>query len=488
VGAAFWSTLWKHTGGCIVSMTTTTPMTPSAPAALTERFRATRRRTAALCEPLTPEDMMVQSCAEASPAKWHLAHTAWFFESFVLREFLPGYKPFHSDFIWLFNSYYETFAKFPEKRLRSSFSRPGLEEILRFRAHVDEGVERLMEQGPAREALERIELGVNHEEQHQELLLTDILHAFYTNPLRPAYEKQGSGIRDQGSGIDKTVKSYRYADAPKAEGEQALGQPKFLRFEGGVHEAGHAGDGFCFDNELPRHKAWLEPYGLAERLVTCGEYAEFMKDGGYRRPELWLSDGWAAVQSEGWNAPLYWSSGSGEWTVFTLRGEMPLSAMKNVPVSQVSFYEADAYARWAGFRLPTEFEWEAAAEGRKIAGNLLDSGWLMPVEASEMEENAPSKRPAKGKALLPESPVAFARPWQLFGDCWQWTASAYLPYPGFQALPGSLGEYNGKFMSGQMVLRGGSCVTPAPHIRSSYRNFFAPGTRWQFSGIRMASW
>jgi len=449
-------------------MSTTFPS--SAQAALAERFRAVRRRTMALCESLTPEDMMVQSCPEASPAKWHLAHTAWFFESFVLREFLAGYRPFHPDFVWLFNSYYQTFACFPEKRLRSSFSRPGLEEILRFRAHVDEAVERLLDGNPEADLLKTIELGVNHEEQHQELLLTDILHAFFTNPLRPAYS---AGI--SGSGSPAKI------PAPP--------EPlRFLRFEGGMQEAGHAGDGFCFDNELPRHRVWLEPYGLAERLVTCGEFAEFIEDGGYRRPELWLSDGWLPVQSQGWNAPLYWSSGGGEWTVFTLRGELPLSRVRGVPVSQVSYYEAEAYARWAGYRLPTEFEWEAAAEGRLITGNLLDSGRLMPVPASEIAELEALRAPSQGTALLPESPVQFKRPWQLYGDCWQWTASAYLGYPGFRPLAGSLGEYNGKFMSGQMVLRGGSCVTPAAHIRASYRNFFAPETRWQFSGIRLASW
>jgi ergothioneine biosynthesis protein EgtB len=449
-------------------MSTTTPASAqtSAHSTVAERFREVRRRTLAICEPLTPEDMMVQSSPEASPAKWHLAHTAWFFESFVLREFVPGYRPFHPDFVWLFNSYYQTFAAFPEKRLRSSFSRPGLDDILRFRAYVDEAIERLIEQNPDPEILKRIELGANHEEQHQELLLTDILHAFFTNPLRPA---------------------YRELDAPLRAGASA-GPLQFLRFEGGLLEAGHAGETFCFDNELPRHRLWLDPYGLAERLVTCGEYAEFIEDGGYRRPELWLSDGWNAVQAHAWNAPLYWSSGTGEWTVFTLRGDISLTQLKNTPVSQISFYEADAYARWAGFRLPYEFEWETAAEGRLIAGNFLDSGRLMPIPASELAEQAPLRAPSPGTALVPEAPVSFKRPWQLFGDCWQWTASAYLGYPGFRPLPGSLGEYNGKFMSGQMVLRGGSCVTPAAHIRSSYRNFFAPDIRWQFSGIRLASW
>jgi len=404
-----------------------------------------------LCEPLTPEDMMVQSCPEASPAKWHLAHTTWFFESFVVREFLPDYRVFNADFAWLFNSYYESFSAFPEKRLRSSFSRPGLDEILRYREHVDAAIERLLEREPEAEALRRIELGVNHEEQHQELLLTDILHAFFTNPLRPKYREPGKeGTREQES------KAARRSPAME-----------FREFEGGLREIGHAGRGFCFDNELPRHRVWLEPFALANRLVTCGQYAEFMAAGGYRKPEFWLSAGWDAVKANGWRAPLYWTEKDGAWSVFTLRGELPLEQIEATPVNHVSFYEADAYARWAGRQLPTEFEWEAAAEGQPVGGNLLDSGRLMPASTELVQNQDPTR-------------------W-CFGDCWQWTASAYLGYPGFRPLNGALGEYNGKFMSGQMVLRGGSCVTPALHIRASYRNFFAPETRWQFSGIRLAS-
>ena len=408
---------------------------------VTERFRATRGRTLELCKPLTPEDMMVQSSAEASPAKWHLAHTTWFFESFVLREFLPGYRVFHPEFEWLFNSYYRSFAAFPEKRLRASFSRPGLDEVLRYREHVDAAMEqllaRLLERDPAPEALARLELGVNHEEQHQELLLTDILHAFFSNPLRPAYA----------------------AEPLVAASAQAAQPMRFVEFAGGLCEAGFAGEGFCYDNELPRHKVWLEPFALADRLVTNGEYAEFMADGGYRRAELWLGAGWDTVQREGWRAPLYWTGEEGAWKLFTLRGMQPLEAMAAAPVCHVSQFEADAYARWAGRRLPTEWEWETATAGRAVAGNLLDSGRLVP---------------ATGQG-------------QWFGDCWEWTASAYLGYPGFKPLAGSLGEYNGKFMSGQMVLRGGSCVTPLAHLRASYRNFFVPETRWQFSGIRLAA-
>jgi ergothioneine biosynthesis protein EgtB len=428
-------------------MSATTPSKPQLD--IEARFRSARRRTLALCGPLSPEDMMVQSSPETSPAKWHLAHTAWFFESFILREFLPGYRLYNADFPWLFNSYYQSFAAFPEKRLRASFSRPTLEEVLRYREHVDQGAERVLAGNPEPEALKRMELGVHHEEQHQELLLTDILHAFFTNPLRPAYLGGTEDLRD----------------APQKR--TAAGAAGFVTFEGGLREAGYGGEGFCFDNEMPRHRVWLEPYALAQRLVTCAEFAAFIADGGYRRPELWLSAGWDAVKSCGWQAPLYWTKAEGGWSIFTLRGEMALARLEDAPVSHVSFYEADAYARWAGRRLATEFEWENAAEGQTVNGNLLDSGQLQPVPATEI--------------------VHDQGPTQLFGDCWEWTASAYLGYPGFNPLGGSLGEYNGKFMSGQMVLRGGSCVTPAVHIRSSYRNFFPPETRWQFSGIRLAS-
>ncbi len=426
-------------------------MLAGAESAILNRFKDVRRATMALCEPLSAEDMMVQSCPEASPAKWHVAHTAWFFESFILREFLPGYKLFNEDFPWLFNSYYEGFSAFPEKRLRSSFSRPGLEEIRCYRQHVDAAMERLFEREPEPEALRRTELGANHEEQHQELLLTDILNAFFTNPLRPKYREQEKGNRELKSGIE----GAREQAAPM----------QFREFEGGLREAGNAGNEFCFDNEMPRHRVWLEPFALADRLVTCGEYAEFIADGGYRKPELWLSAGWDAVKANGWRAPLYWTESDGVRTVFTLRGEQPLEELKSNPVSHVSYYEADAYARWAGKRLPTEFEWEAAVEGQPVAGNFLDSGNLMPVPTSHV-------------------PGQNATKW---GDCWVWTSSAYLGYPGFKPLDGALGEYNGKFMSGQMVLRGGSCVTPARHIRSTYRNFFSPETRWQFSGIRLAT-
>jgi ergothioneine biosynthesis protein EgtB len=417
-----------------------TTVAPKLQSDVAERFRTVRQRTIELCKPLTPEDMMVQSCPEASPAKWHLAHTAWFFESFILSVFQPGYRLFDEDFPWLFNSYYRSFAEFPDKKLRASFSRPALEQILQYRAYVDEHLERLLEQNPDPEVLVRVELGANHEEQHQELLLTDVLHAFYTNPLRPAYLPE--------------------ADDPTAGTAQPM---RFVQFAGGLLDIGFNGAGFCYDNELPRHRVWLEPYALANRLVTNSEYAAFIADGGYRRSELWLSAGWDAIEQNRWKTPLYWNQDESEWRIFTLRGEKSLEELNNAPVSQISYFEADAYARWSGKRLPTEVEWEAAAAAQAVQGNLLDSAILRPAPAHAADQLS-----------------------QLWGDCWEWTASAYLGYPGFEPLAGSLGEYNGKFMSGQMVLRGGSCVTPRAHVRASYRNFFQPETRWQYSGIRLA--
>jgi ergothioneine biosynthesis protein EgtB len=393
---------------------------------------------------------MVQSCPEASPMKWHQAHTTWFFETFVLRPFLPDYKPFRDEFQWLFNSYYNSLGETaPEKHLRASFSRPSLAEIIAFRAHVDEAMKDFFAGPISDEAARRIVLGLNHEQQHQELMLTDIKHALFSNPLRPAYD------------------AGPFAEARDVSPSGIV----WHRFHDGVTEIGHAADStnfleFCFDNETPRHKVYLEAFGIASRSVTCREYLEFMSADGYARPELWLSDGWEAVRKQGWQAPLYWerdATDSTGWRIFTLGGRHPLSALPDTPVCHVSFFEADAFARWRGRRLPTEAEWELAANGRSIKGNLLDSGRLHPAVAS-------------GDGLD-----------QLFGDVWEWTASAYTGYPGYKPLPGALGEYNAKFMSGQMILRGGSCVTPANHIRATYRNFFQPATRWQFTGIRLAA-
>ena len=421
---------------------------------LLARYRQVRAATMEFCRPLTPEDMMVQSCPEASPLKWHLAHTSWFFETFVLSEFVAGYKAFDPDFRWLFNSYYKSLGEMPEKKLRASFSRPPLEEILAFRRHVDAGIERLLEQTPEDEALRRIVLGLHHEQQHLELAATDIKHAFFTNPLHPAY----ATLQERSSG-EVIAPPLEWVSFTPGTEEQA-----------GVVEVGTTPDAaavesFAFDNETPRHRVYLEPFRLASRLVTCAEYLAFMEEDGYTRPELWLSEGWDTMRAEGWQAPLYWKRDTGTqsgWSLFTLNGWRPLEELSETPVCHVSFFEADAYARWAGHRLPTEFEWEYVAAQQPVAGNLLESGALHP-------------QPARGAGLQ-----------QSYGDVWEWMASPYTGYPGYKPLPGALGEYNGKFMSSQMVLRGGSCVTPESHIRATYRNFFQPGTRWQFSGLRLA--
>ncbi len=409
---------------------------------LLESLCTVRRGSLALCEPLTPEDMMVQSCPEASPAKWHLAHTTWFFETFLLREFLPGYKPFHPDFLWLFNSYYNSVSHQPAKQLRASFSCPGLSAILAYRSYVDEHLQTLFAGEPPAEAVRRLTLGLHHEQQHGELLLTDIKHAFWNNPLRPA---------------------YREAALPQAT--VRLAPATWARFDEGLRELGHTGAGFCFDNEEPRHKVWLDAFQLAERPVSNAEFLQFMQDDGYTRADLWLAEGWDTVRREGWRSPLYWhqAEGSEEWTVFTLHGDVSLADLLAAPVAHISYFEADAFARWAGMKLPTEQEWEVAAASVPVDhAHLLDGHVLHPQAAT-------------GAGLQ-----------QMFGGVWEWTASAYLGYPGYAALPGALGEYNGKFMCNQMVLRGGSVATPASHIRPSYRNFFSPATRWQFSGLRLA--
>jgi ergothioneine biosynthesis protein EgtB len=395
--------------------------------------------------------MMVQSCLEASPAKWHLAHTTWFYETFILREFLPGYREFHPDFLWLFNSYYNGISDRPEKKLRATFSRPGLDEVLAYRKHVEEAIERLFASGIPAEVEERVILGLNHEQQHIELLTTDIKHSFWTNPLRPAYLE------------------LRLPPDPEAP------VMAWTEYSGGIHEIGHDGEGFAFDNELPRHKQYLEPFRLASRPVSCGEFLDFMNCGGYERSELWLSEGWETVRAQGWRAPLYWQAdASGEWSVFTLRGVVPMNQIAGTPVCHVSYFEADAFANWAGKRLPTEEEWEVAASGVPVEGNLLESGRLHPATCENSEPKAKSEKPNR------------LSPCQMFGDVWEWTRSPYVGYPGYRSAPGALGEYNGKFMCNQMVLRGGSIVTPESHLRASYRNFFPAATRWQFSGIRLA--
>ncbi|KQX86840.1 ergothioneine biosynthesis protein EgtB [Variovorax sp. Root473] len=418
-------------------MTFSRPIAPEANA-LRERFRTVRAASLALAAPLSAEDQCIQSMPDASPTKWHLAHTTWFFETVLLQPHAADYRPFDARFHYLFNSYYEALGPRHPRPQRGLLTRPPLDEVHAYRRHVDEAVLALLAAPEPLDwaAIEPIvALGLNHEQQHQELLLTDILHALSCNPLLPAY-KPASGP------------ALRLAAVPA--------QVRWLERPGGMVEVGHAGDGFCFDNETPRHTAMLRPYAIADRLVNCGDYAQFIADGGYRRPELWLSDGWAAVQAQGWRHPAYWleaddpriatlgagggHAAPGGWQVFGLHGVRSMEA--DAPVAQLSFYEAAAYAEWAGARLPTEFEWEAAFDAPGIA--------------------------------------------QMSGHVWQWTRSSYDPYPGFRPLPGIAAEYNGKFMVGQLVLRGGSVATPAGHTRPSYRNFFPPAARWQFSGLRLA--
>jgi len=417
-------------------MTLPRPQAPTAHA-LRDAFRDVRAESLARAAPLSAEDQCIQSMPDASPTKWHLAHTTWFFETVLLQPHLSGYRAFDERFNYLFNSYYEALGPRHPRPQRGLLTRPTRDEVLAYRAHVDEGVERLLE-AAARpdDALWRaiepiVSLGLQHEQQHQELLVTDILHAFSCSPLLPAYQP---------------------ASAPTLRLATAAPSTRWLSHPGGQVSIGHAGPGFAFDNETPRHVALLQPHAIADRLVSCGDYARFIADGGYRNPALWLSDGWALVRSQGWQAPAYWLDatdprwaghgqvGQADWHVFGLQGVRPLDPAE--PVAQLSLYEAAAYAEWAGARLPTEFEWEAA-----------------------------SADPALRQAT---------------GHVWQWTRSSYDPYPGFRPAPGIAAEYNGKFMVGQLVLRGGSVATPAGHTRPSYRNFFPPAARWQFTGLRLA--
>ena len=428
----------------------TTPANSSAH--LLRQFQQLRSTTLRIAAPLSAEDAMVQSMPDASPAKWHLAHTTWFFETFILASQLPGYRIFDPAYRLLFNSYYKTLGSHPARQRRGTFSRPSLSNVLDYRRHVDEAMERLLAQPPSPETLALVELGIHHEQQHQELILTDILHAFWSQPLRPAYY----ALNSEGAGAPPSV-------APKGD-PAAAPRLRWIAHPGGMIETGAPGEGFAFDNERPRHPELLSPFRLGSRLVTNAEYLGFIGDRGYQRPELWLSDGWDTVCREGWSAPLYWESSEEGWKEFSLRGMNPLNPA--APVGHVSYYEADAFARWCGARLPLESEWEQAAQDRAITGNLLES-WKLEALPS-------AANPAEGED-------------QLYGDLWEWTASAYLAYPGFRPEAGAVGEYNGKFMCNQFVLRGGSFATPAAHLRPSYRNFFPPHARWQFMGIRLAS-
>lgn len=410
---------------------------PPAPIkSLHDRFRDIRTMSLHITRSLSAEDQMLQSMPDASPTKWHLAHTTWFFETFILGSYLPGYQPFDPRYKLLFNSYYKQLGTHPNRGSRGLMSRPSLDEVHAYRRHVDAAVSRLLDHTPLSEdVLKLLELGLNHEQQHQELILTDIKHALWSVPLRP-----------------ETLLGTSF--------ESSAQQISWIEIEGGIHSVGHAGEEFSFDNENPRHDVLLRPFQIASRAITNAEYVDFINDNGYRRPELWLSDGWDMVCANEWDSPLYWERRDDAWSHFD--GTRMQAVAADEPVCHISYYEADAYARWSGARLPTEEEWEVAATRYPSRGTLLEDDIL-------------HSQPAKGEGFQ-----------QCFGDVWEWTASPYVAYPGFKPAPGLLGEYNGKFMCNQLVLRGGSCATPASHIRASYRNFFPPHARWQFSGIRLA--
>ena len=411
-------------------------------AAVVARFNQVRANSLHLADPLSAEDWMLQSMPEASPVKWNLAHTSWFFETFILKRFDENYAEFHSRFGFLFNSYYNQVGKMHARGDRGLISRPSADDVRSYRAHVDAAMSRLLEtaqESTLTEIAQLVALGLAHEEQHQELLLQDLKHGLFQNPLLPA--------------------AYQSPDDVQG------GEPIPLQWEemeGGLCEIGWNGEGFAFDNEGPRHKVYLHPFKMANRLVTNGEYLEFVESGAYQNSNLWLADAWAQITTEGWEAPLYWREEDGNWTEFTLFGERSID--HHAPVCHLSYYEAAAFAEWSGARLPTEFEWEAAAS-------------LFPVEGTFMEN---------GKPIPPARARGDVRLKQLYGEVWQWTASPYVAYPGYNAPSGAIGEYNGKFMSGQMVLRGGACATPEGHARVSYRNFYPPHTRWQFAGLRLA--
>ncbi|MBS7663740.1 ergothioneine biosynthesis protein EgtB [Pseudomonas lalucatii] len=417
---------------------------PNALGALGARYRQVRAQSERLCQPLALEDYGVQSMADVSPPKWHLAHVSWFFEAFLLRPFLAGYRALDERYDHLFNSYYQSHGTPFPRAQRGVLSRPTVAQVYRYREHVDQSMAALLARPPAAQAAEilrRVELGLQHEQQHQELLLMDIKHILAQNPMLPAY-------RDD-------------LDVAAAQPAVPL---RWQRYPGGIGPVGHDEAGFAFDCERPRHRVYVEDYQLASRPVSNAEYAEFIADGGYGRSDCWLADGWELIQRAAWQAPLYWRREDGGWSEMTLGGLRELDPQ--APVCHLSYYEAEAFAAWAGARLPSEAEWELAAQNAPVAGNFVEQDRLQPMAAP-----APAREQGLG---------------QLFGDVWEWTGSAYRPYPGFRALAGSLGEYNGKFMSGQMVLRGGCCATPQAHVRSSYRNFFYPAMRWQFSGLRLA--
>lgn len=414
------------------------PTRSAVPKSTEERFRSVRAATEALCIPLVTEDYVVSSMPDVSPTKWHLAHTSWFFETFVLTPHHAAYRPLNPAYAFLFNSYYVQAGERHCRAQRGLVTRPTVEQVFAYRAWIDDAMERLMTDiagDSTHPAWSLIEIGLHHEQQHQELLLTDIKHVFFTNPLRPAYRTTPlpmAGVAEQG----------------------------WHTISEGVHEIGHVGEGFHFDNEGPRHRTFLAGARIAHRLVTNAEFAEFITDDGYATPSLWLSAGWATVQEHGWQAPLYWERTGDAWHEFTLAGLHPVDV--HAPVTHISHYEADAFARWAQQRLPTEPEWEVSARALPLAGRFTDAGLFHP------------------------SADATTGLQQLHGDAWQWTQSAYLPYPGYRPATGALGEYNGKFMSDQWVLRGSSCATPASHARHTYRNFFPSDARWQFTGIRLA--
>jgi ergothioneine biosynthesis protein EgtB len=406
---------------------------------LSKRLFQTRDCSSSLAEPLSDEDQVVQAMEDASPTKWHLAHTTWFFEAFLLTRSDPDYKVFDEDYAYCFNSYYEGKGERHPRPHRGLLTRPGAADVRAYRAYVDEALARFLDDGGASgEVLDIVELGINHEQQHQELLLTDILSLFASQPLRPTYT------------------NAQIAEADKAHLAQ------FIAFDGGIAEVGHDGNSFAYDNEGPRHEALIQPFRLADRCVTKGQWLEFMDDGGYEHHAHWLMDGWSMVNAEGWRAPLYWQEHNGEWMQMTLSGLRPVDPA--APVAHVSYYEADAFARWAGKRLPTEFEWEHASQGLAEEGRTLGSGAFRPSPAGETDGTLQ----------------------QMFGDVWEWTQSHYSPYPGYRPPEGAVGEYNGKFMCGQFVLKGGSCATPDGHVRRTYRNFFYPHQRWQFKGLRLA--